>query len=193
MLAAIPNATLAKASFRCKAYAQALLYYESHFLEKAGSFNPAALRSGIFEDEDVYGGLDEPDGVSGLLHLRKSLSLDDQLLLNKKAGNWVERHSDLLNCLLNMCQLQAIVTHVDDLISRVPKYKKTWCMQGVQAAWRLGRWDLMGLMRKVYPVAVPSVMLALTWIENCFFLNKLYSFFLLLLERILTFEHTPLW
>ncbi|KAE8721139.1 Serine/threonine-protein kinase ATR [Hibiscus syriacus] len=55
----------------------------------------------------------------------------------------VQRHSDVLNCLLNMCHLQAMVTHVDGLISRIPKYKKTWCMKGVQAAWRLGRWDLM--------------------------------------------------
>ncbi|KAI3955847.1 hypothetical protein MKW98_006207 [Papaver atlanticum] len=166
LLAAISKVTLAKASFRCKAYARALLYYESHVLENSGSFNPAAQRSGVFEDEDVsilmeiYSGLDEPDGLSGLAHLRKSLSLDDQLLINKKAGNWAEvltsceqslhleptstqRHSDVLNCLLNMCQLQGMVTHVDGLISRVPKYKKTWCMQGVQAAWRLGRWDLM--------------------------------------------------
>ncbi|KAF9601547.1 hypothetical protein IFM89_020375 [Coptis chinensis] len=42
-----------------------------------------------------------------------------------------------------MSHLQAMVTHVDGLISRVPQYKKSWCMQGVQAAWRLGRWDLM--------------------------------------------------
>ncbi|TKY50720.1 Serine/threonine-protein kinase ATR [Spatholobus suberectus] len=42
-----------------------------------------------------------------------------------------------------MCHLQAMVTHVDGLISRIPQYKKAWCMQGVQAAWRLGRWDLM--------------------------------------------------
>ncbi|KAI3887638.1 hypothetical protein MKW92_052728 [Papaver armeniacum] len=53
LLAAIPKVTLAKASFGCKAYARALLYYESHVLEKSGSFNPADRRSGIFEDEDV--------------------------------------------------------------------------------------------------------------------------------------------
>ncbi|RZC53873.1 hypothetical protein C5167_012740 [Papaver somniferum] len=162
----VDDVTLAEDSFRCKACARALLYYETYVLEKSGSFNPAAQISGIFEDEDVsilmeiYSSLNEPDGLSGLAHLRKSLSLDNQLLLNKKAGNWAEiltsceqslhleptsiqRHSDVLNCLLNMCQLQAMVTHVDGLISRVPKYKKTWCMQGEQAAWWLGRWDLM--------------------------------------------------
>ncbi|KAL5713935.1 non-specific serine/threonine protein kinase [Ranunculus cassubicifolius] len=166
LLSAIPKVTLAQASFRCQAFARSLLYFESHVMAKSGSFNPASERSGVFEDADVsflmeiYSGLDEPDGPSGLAHLRKSSSLQDQLLINKKAGNWaevltscekalqmeptsVQRHSDVLNCLLNMCHLQAMVTHVDGLISRVPQYKKTWCMQGVQAAWRLGRWDLM--------------------------------------------------
>ncbi|CAK7329438.1 unnamed protein product [Dovyalis caffra] len=166
LLTAIPKLTLARASFRCQAYARSLMYFESHVRGKSGSFNPAAERSGIFVDGDVsylmeiYSCLDEPDGLSGLACLRKSLSLQDQLLINKRAGNWadvltsceqalqmepssVQRHSDVLNCLLNMCHLQAMVTHVDGLISRVPQYKKTWCMQGVQAAWRLGRWDLM--------------------------------------------------
>ncbi|PNX80763.1 serine/threonine-protein kinase ATR-like protein, partial [Trifolium pratense] len=166
LLSAIPKVTLARASFRCQAYARSLMYFESHVREKSGSFNPAAERSGIFEDEDVshlmeiYSCLDEPDGLSGLSCLSKSLRLQDQLLINKKAGNWadvltsceqalqmeptsVQRHSDVLNCLLNMCHLQAMVTHVDGLVSRIPQYKKAWCMQGVQAAWRLGRWDLM--------------------------------------------------
>ncbi|CAN0845720.1 Serine/threonine-protein kinase ATR [Linum grandiflorum] len=166
LLDAVPKVTLARASFRCQAYARSLMYFESHVREKSGSFNPAAERSGIFEDGDVsylmeiYSRLDEPDGLSGLASLRKSMSLQDQLLLNKTAGNWAEvltsceqalqtesisiqRHSDVLNCLLNMCHLQAMVTHVDGLVSRFPQYKKTWCMQGVQAAWRLGRWDLM--------------------------------------------------
>ncbi|CAN1771051.1 Serine/threonine-protein kinase ATR [Linum perenne] len=166
LLDAVPKVTLARASFRCQAYARSLMYFESHVREKSGSFNPAAERSGNFEDGDVsylmeiYSCLDEPDGLSGLASLRKSMNLQDQLLLNKKAGNWAEvltsceqalqtesisiqRHSDVLNCLLNMCHLQAMVTHVDGLVSRFPRYKKTWCMQGVQAAWRLGRWDLM--------------------------------------------------
>ncbi|XP_023529566.1 serine/threonine-protein kinase ATR [Cucurbita pepo subsp. pepo] len=166
LLDAIPKITLARASLSCQAYARSLMYFESYVRGKSGSFNPAAERSGIFEDEDIsylmeiYSYLDEPDGISGLACLRKSLRLQDQLLITKKAGNWaevltfceqalhmepnsVQRHSDVLNCLLNMCHLQAMVTHVDGLITRIPQYKKTWCMQGVQAAWRLGRWDLM--------------------------------------------------
>ncbi|XP_027934179.1 serine/threonine-protein kinase ATR isoform X2 [Vigna unguiculata] len=166
LLSVIPKVTLARASFRCQAYARSLMYFESYVREKSGSFNPASERSGVFEDQDVshlmeiYSCLDEPDGLSGLSCLSKSLRLQDQLLINKKAGNWADvltsceqalqmeptsfqRHSDVLNCLLNMCHLQAMVTHVDGLISRFPQYKKSWCMQGVQAAWRLGRWDLM--------------------------------------------------
>ncbi|CAA6663251.1 unnamed protein product [Spirodela intermedia] len=166
LLSAIPKVTLARASFRCQAYARALLYFESYVREMSGSFNPAAEQSGVFTDGDIsflmeiYSGMDEPDGLSGLASLRKSPSLQDQLLINKKTGNWaevltsceqalemeptsVQRHSDVLNCFLNMCHLQSMVTHVDGLISRIPQFKKTWCMQGVQAAWRLGRWDLM--------------------------------------------------
>ncbi|KAK1326478.1 Serine/threonine-protein kinase ATR [Acorus calamus] len=166
LLSAIPKVTLARASFHCQAYARSLRYFESHVQEKSGSFNPAAERYGVFADEDIsflmeiYSGLDEPDGLSGLANLRKSLNLHDQLLINEKVGNWgevltsceqalqmeptsIQRHSGVLNCLLNMCLLQAMVTHVDGLISRIPQYKKAWCMQGVQAAWRLGRWELM--------------------------------------------------
>ncbi|XP_068493011.1 serine/threonine-protein kinase ATR isoform X2 [Phaseolus vulgaris] len=166
LLSVIPKVTLARASFRCQAHARSLMYFESYVREKSGSFNPASERSGIFEDQDVshlmeiYSCLDEPDGLSGLSCLSKSLRLQDQLLMNKKAGNWADvltsceqalqmeptsfqRHSDVLKCLVNMCHLQAMVTHVDGLISRIPQYKKAWCMQGVQAAWRLGRWDLM--------------------------------------------------
>lgn len=166
LLSAIPKVTLARASFRCQAYARALLYFESYVREMSGSFNPAAEQGGVFADGDIsflmeiYSGMDEPDGLSGLASLRKSPSLQDQLLINKKTGNWaevltsceqalemeptsVQRHSDVLNCFLNMCHLQSMVTHVDGLISRIPQFKKTWCMQGVQAAWRLGRWDLM--------------------------------------------------
>ncbi|XP_047310870.1 serine/threonine-protein kinase ATR [Impatiens glandulifera] len=166
LLDAIPKVTLAKASFKCQAYARSLQYFECQVRNMSGSFNPAAERSGIFDDEDVsflleiYSNMDEPDGLSGLVCLRNTKSLQDQLLINKKAGNWAEvltsceqalqmestsvyRHSDVLDCLLNMCHLQAMVTHVDGLVSRVPQYKKTWCMQGVQAAWRLGKWDMM--------------------------------------------------
>lgn len=174
LLSAVPKVTLAWASFRCQAYARSLMYFETYVRNKSGAFNPAAEKSGVFEEEDVsdlikiYSCLDEPDGLSGLSCLSKSLKLQDQLLIDKKAGNWadvltsceqalqmkptsvqrdsdvlIQRHSDVLNCLLNMCHLQAMVTHVDGLISRIPQYKKAWCMQGVQAAWRLGEWDLM--------------------------------------------------
>lgn len=36
-----------------------------------------------------------------------------------------------------------MVTHVDGLISRMPTHTKEWSTKGVQAAWRLGQWDLL--------------------------------------------------
>ncbi|KAK3218575.1 hypothetical protein Dsin_012545 [Dipteronia sinensis] len=83
LLTVIPKVTLVRASFK-----------ESHVRGK--SFNPAAERSGIFEDGDVsflmeiYGCHDEPDGLFGLACLRKLLNSQDVLIINKKAGNWAE-------------------------------------------------------------------------------------------------------
>ncbi|KAL2643558.1 hypothetical protein R1flu_011145 [Riccia fluitans] len=166
LLAAIPKRALAGASFRCQAYARALLYFESYVREKSGSLNPAAVSSGAFEDDDVtflldiYSGLDEPDGLSGLSRLRTTTTLQDQILIHEKSGNWGEsltcyeqalqmeptsvlRHSGLLNCLLNMGHLQAMVTHVDGLNLRIPDHKRDWSMRGIQASWRLGQWNLL--------------------------------------------------
>ncbi|KAJ7539120.1 hypothetical protein O6H91_11G077400 [Diphasiastrum complanatum] len=166
VLAAIPKQALAGASFRCQAYARAFLYFETYVREKCGALNPAAESTGSFAHKDVtflleiYGGLDEPDGLSGLALLRSSSSLRDQVLINEKAGNWAEaltcceqalqldpnsltRQSGVLDCLLNMGHLQTMITHVDGLIARMPDYIKEWSMRGVQAAWRLGQWDLL--------------------------------------------------
>ncbi|XP_024518074.1 serine/threonine-protein kinase ATR [Selaginella moellendorffii] len=166
LLASIPKQSLASASFRCRAYARALLYYESYVREKSGALNPAALVSGTFKDEDVgfllkiYGGLDEPDGLLGIARLQKRASLEDQVLINKISGNWAEAltfceqalelepkslywQSGILDCLVNMGHFQAMVTHVDGLLARLRDSRREWYMRGVQAAWRLGQWDLI--------------------------------------------------
>eukprot|EP00850_Spirogloea_muscicola_P009313 SM000052S17705 [mRNA] locus=s52:211237:225088:+ [translate_table: standard] len=165
LLAAIPKEALARASYRCKAYARALLYFEFHVRERCGTLNPAAEKSGSFWAEDVsfllemYSGLDEPDGLAGLSRLRGSVtSLQDQMLIHEKAGNWAEAltcyeqaleatphglklHQGVLGCLLNMGHLQALITQVDGLIARLPSESKLWSTYGLQAAWRLGQWD----------------------------------------------------
>lgn len=38
---------------------------------------------------------------------------------------------------------QAMVTHVDGLNSRMSNHTKEWSTKGLQAAWRLGQWDLL--------------------------------------------------
>lgn len=167
LLAAIPRPALARASYRCQAYARALMYFETHVHGLSGGLNPAAApRSGTFAEDDVsflleiYSGLDEPDGLGGLARLRGQANLQDQMLITEKSGNWAEaltcyeqalqmephnaaRHAGMLNCLLNMGHLRAVVTHVDGLNSRLPDARQAWCAYGVQAAWRLGQWDLL--------------------------------------------------
>ncbi|BDA43155.1 Serine/threonine-protein kinase ATR at C-terminar half [Coccomyxa sp. Obi] len=86
----------ARAAFQCGAHARALLYFETHVRTKEnGALNPAALRSASYNDEDVsffqemYGKLEEPDGLSGLVRLRSGgPRLEDQVLAAEKAGCW---------------------------------------------------------------------------------------------------------
>ena len=42
-----------------------------------------------------------------------------------------------------MCHFQTVVIHGDGSIAKIHKYKKTWYIQGDQAAWRLSKWELM--------------------------------------------------
>ncbi|KAK9914842.1 hypothetical protein WJX75_001188 [Coccomyxa subellipsoidea] len=96
LLDSIPVELLARAAFQCGAHARALLYFETHVRAKDnGALNPAALRSASYSDEEVsffqevYGKLEEPDGLSGLVRLRSGgPRLEDQVLAAEKAGCW---------------------------------------------------------------------------------------------------------
>ncbi|KAL0029509.1 hypothetical protein WJX79_000191 [Trebouxia sp. C0005] len=98
LLASIPQDLLAQAAARCGAHARALLHYETHLRSKeGGGLNPVAHKNIYYSDDEVsflqevYGKLEEPDGLAGLLRLRQGPPrLQDQLLAAEKAGSWSE-------------------------------------------------------------------------------------------------------
>ena len=63
--------------------------------------------------QEVYGKLEEPDGLAGLLRLRQGPPrLQDQLLAAEKAGSWSEAlalHEQVSRC----CRKFLVVAHVD--------------------------------------------------------------------------------
>ncbi|KAL6744647.1 hypothetical protein V8C86DRAFT_3152686, partial [Haematococcus lacustris] len=74
----IPKQQLAQAALRCGAHARALQYYETWVRSvQGGGLNPAACNSNIQYTSSqvsfllaVYGQLEEPDGIAGLVQLR---------------------------------------------------------------------------------------------------------------------------
>eukprot|EP00879_Flechtneria_rotunda_P008531 GHRR01008938.1.p1 GENE.GHRR01008938.1~~GHRR01008938.1.p1 ORF type:complete len:1480 (+),score=620.50 GHRR01008938.1:516-4442(+) len=100
LVSAIPIQTMAQAALRCGSYARALQYFETHVRDvHGGGLNPAAFNGGCSSysyDEvsfllEVYGQLEEPDGLAGLVQLRQGgLTTADQILAAEKAGAWSE-------------------------------------------------------------------------------------------------------
>ncbi|GAB4817356.1 hypothetical protein N2152v2_004402 [Parachlorella kessleri] len=99
LLNTIPKDLLAQAASQCGAHARALQYYETHVRasHNGGGLNPGALTSAQYSDADVsfllevYGRLEEPDGLEGLVKLRQGGARpEDQRLAAEKAGNWAE-------------------------------------------------------------------------------------------------------
>eukprot|EP00883_Tetradesmus_obliquus_P008640 jgi/Sobl393_1/19368/SZX76090.1 len=100
ILTAIPIETRAQAALRCGSYARALQYFESYVRDKhGGGLNPSAFNGGCssynYDDVsfllEVYGQLEEPDGLAGLVQLRQGgLTTSDQILVAEKAGAWSE-------------------------------------------------------------------------------------------------------
>ncbi|GAX74920.1 hypothetical protein CEUSTIGMA_g2366.t1 [Chlamydomonas eustigma] len=97
-LSSIPPRLLAQAAFRCGGHARALQYFESYVRStNGGAMNPAAHSSVTYHHHqvsfllEVYGQLEEPDGLSGLVQLRQGgLTTADQILVAEKAGAWGE-------------------------------------------------------------------------------------------------------
>jgi len=107
----------------------------------------------------IYAGLDDADGLMGIAHLRVQTSLEEHILDAEIAGDWTKalacyeqalqqaqsglrNHFGLLRCFRNLGHLQSMLTHADGGIARYERESANFRAQGIQAAWRLGRWDL---------------------------------------------------
>ncbi|KAI3426356.1 hypothetical protein D9Q98_008728 [Chlorella vulgaris] len=98
LLEAMPKQLLAQAASQCGAHARSLQYFETHVRSvHGGALNPSAFRSATYAGDEVsylqevYGRLEEPDGLQGLVRLRQGGPRpEDQRLAAEKAGNWSE-------------------------------------------------------------------------------------------------------
>ncbi|WBW72420.1 ATR checkpoint kinase Rad3 [Schizosaccharomyces osmophilus] len=149
-----PSKTLGLVSLNCGFHARALFYWEQHIrtalLEKPGSL----LDSDYRILQDVYTGIEDPDGIEAVSLNFHDYSLDQQLLLHENSGKWdsalscyeilVQNYPEnhrakvgLLNAMLQSGHYESLVLSVDSLMetdSEASTSSKIIDL-GIEAAW----------------------------------------------------------
>ncbi len=185
---AIPQLVVARAALGCEAYARALRHHESHVRGLLEQVTPGGDGTAHVLSEcapllqRIYAGLDEPDGLKGVAHLRSQPSLEDRILDLENAGKWrdafmcydqaipaptlpgmdtsTQSHSHKtrrLRCLLQLGQLETILhltlPCLNNHLTSIPE--PALFSYAVQAAWRLAQWDtLQALLPRPFFIAI---------------------------------------
>lgn len=120
ILSSIDQTLMAKAAFKCKAFARSLMNFEQQILviQDRGA-SDRDLTEHYEKLHEIYAQLDEPDGMEGISTLILSPSLEHQIREHESTGRWtsaqscwevrlqespdnVEFHLGLLRCLRNL-------------------------------------------------------------------------------------------
>ena len=95
-LGSISHDVIARASFRCHAYARALFHYEQNIRDlrtpapSGPKLSEVTFQSMHEELQEIYINLQEPDDMAGISHLITSGSRNQHLLQCESAGRWSE-------------------------------------------------------------------------------------------------------
>ena len=119
LLSSIPQRVMAEASYRCKAYARALMHFELHIRQERKYKSETDLQPLYAHLQKIYTHIDEPDGMEGIATKFRIPTIDQQILEHESCGNWaaaqtcyelslqrnpdnMDHHVGLLNCLRNL-------------------------------------------------------------------------------------------
>ncbi|KAJ3214103.1 serine/threonine-protein kinase M1 [Dinochytrium kinnereticum] len=160
LLLQIPQDLMANASYRCKAYARALMHFEQYIRAERKRRGDQDMQSLYAHLQKIYSHLDEPDSMDGIATLFLSPSLEQQILEHESAGRWtaaqtcyeisVQRNPDklglhigLINCLKNLGHFETMLNHINGIISRYSEWEPILRSHSIEACWRLGSWSLL--------------------------------------------------
>lgn len=94
VLTSINQTLMARAAFRCKAYARALMCFEQQIYETQDIPGQDATLQVHYERlHEIYAQLDEPDGMEGASTLILSPSLEHQIRQHESTGKWTSAQS----------------------------------------------------------------------------------------------------
>lgn len=120
ILSSIDQALMAKAAFKCKAFARSLMNFEQQVITIQERDTSERHLSEYYEKlHEIYAQLDEPDGMEGISTLILAPTLEHQIREHESTGRWtsaqscwevrlqespdnVEFHLGLLRCLRNL-------------------------------------------------------------------------------------------
>uniref|UniRef100_A0A3P9LDR2 Serine/threonine-protein kinase ATR n=1 Tax=Oryzias latipes TaxID=8090 RepID=A0A3P9LDR2_ORYLA len=155
-LKGIPQDILAKASLRSKAYTRALMHFETYILE-----NKLNIQDHLSFLQTLYAAMHEPDGVRGVNALRREEpSLREQILEHESIGllrdatacydraiqlesdQQIDHYHGVMTSMLGLGQLSTVITQVNGVLAN-KHWKSDLNSYRVEAAWKLGKWDLL--------------------------------------------------
>jgi serine/threonine-protein kinase ATR len=120
ILSSIDQTLMAKAAFKCKAFARSLMNFEQRIVMMQERGTSESQLPDYYEKlHEIYAQLDEPDGMEGVSTLILAPTLEHQIREHESTGRWtsaqscwevrlqespdnVEFHLGLLRCLRNL-------------------------------------------------------------------------------------------
>ncbi|KAF9534591.1 hypothetical protein CPB83DRAFT_754578 [Crepidotus variabilis] len=178
ILSNIDQTLMAKAAFKCKAYARSLMNFEQQIvtiLERGGTDKD--LPEYYERLHEIYAQLDEPDGMEGISTMILSPTLEHQIRQHESTGRWtsaqscwevrlqespnnVEFHVGLLRCLRNLGHYDTLRTHVAGVLTRHPDWEATLAGFQAESAWMIGAWEDVKRVVERNDVQTSSMVLA---------------------------------
>ncbi|KAI8150079.1 hypothetical protein BJV82DRAFT_528838 [Fennellomyces sp. T-0311] len=160
-LEGIPNDKMAMASFRSKAYPQALMHLELHIKDLGKE--PKSLSADIYESlRQIYVHIDDPDGVVAIFSFfHKTLGIEEEILQFEHMGQWSHASAEYrqlleqpideananrlltgyFNCLRSSSSNTNMLGEANRLMSRYPASVSRLNAYRAEASWKLGEWD----------------------------------------------------
>ena len=161
VLKQIPSEVLSKRAADCGSYARAVLHWEAHMqttLSQEELQDPSSERENLYRQlQELYAGIDEPDGIDGISASFHALDPEQQALEHRRAGRWtaaqswyslqvakdpddVSMHIKLMSCLREASLFTSIIQHFETLPAQSKKDSVVRSI-AAEAAWSTGCWQ----------------------------------------------------
>ena len=153
---------LSRRALECQSYSRALFHWEQHIRREQHirKSTGADVEAELQRLQEIYAQIDEPDGIEGISARMHVLDIEQQVLEHKNAGRWtaaqswyemqlvahpdnVEVQKNLMECLKESGQYDALIHHFDGAKSRNNNSSSALAPYAIEAAWSTSRWDLL--------------------------------------------------